>query len=243
MLIAPSGSGKTTIGRNVLSNELVSVTTREKREGEVGGKDYYFISTKEFNDLLFSGSLAEETCYSDSHYGLTYEEIETKLKKGNAFVVVDIRGLNQLKAIYPNSTSIFIKTSKEDATRAMIERGDSLIKIQGRLKTFEQEQQNAVYCDYVVSNKYGKLHEAIKVVKAIVHTHSYYPMGGIIGGTLDVKTIAVPAGEVIWKGEVPTTYNDSINLSSSLPSNMSEIDIKKLSAEIVEAVKKNGSSI
>jgi guanylate kinase len=236
MLIAPSGSGKTTIGRNVLSNELVSVTTREKREGEVEGKDYYFISEYEFGGLELTHSLAEQTHYSGCDYGLTYEEIETKLKKGNAFVVVDVIGLKQLKAIYPNSTSIFIKTSKEDATRSMVERGDSLTKIQGRLMTFEQEQQNAIYCDYVVTNKYGKLHEAIKVVKAIVDAHSYFPMGGIIGGT--ISGITVPKGEIIWNGGANIAYC-GLETRTSTP----DIDIKGIASKIAEEVKKNGSNI
>jgi guanylate kinase len=173
LIVGPSGSGKTTVMRSVMKNEIVSCTTREQREGEVNGVDYVFVTEDEFKSAFDDGLLIEHTKYSGNYYGLSYHEIESKLKKDHAFAIVDINGLQQLKAIYPYCTSIFIKTTKEHCTRAMIERGDSLIKVHQRLETFEDEQYDALEnCDYVVKNEYGDISKAICVITSIIEVHT-----------------------------------------------------------------------
>lgn len=170
-ITAPSGSGKTSIMRGVMSNEVISFTTRGKRDGETEGVDYLFINGLDFNKLKQTGGLVESVEYSGNFYGITSEELSSKLRKGNAFVIVDIHGAQQLKTIYPDTVTIFIKTAKDDAIRSMLMRGDSFGNIQQRLKTFDSELLNRVYYDYVISNVYGKKNKTIDVVKAIVSTY------------------------------------------------------------------------
>jgi guanylate kinase len=168
---APSGSGKTSIMRSVMENEVISFTTRAMRQGEIDGKDYLFITGLKFNELKTKGELIEETLYDGNYYGLTAEEVGSKLRKGNAFAIVDFNGMKQLKEIYPNTVTIFIKTSKQDAIRNMFARGDSFGNIQKRLKTFEQELTNRIHYDYVVTNVYGKKQETVDIIKSIIKVY------------------------------------------------------------------------
>jgi guanylate kinase len=170
-ITAPSGSGKTSIMRSVMTNEVVSFTTRPMRDGEKEGVDYLFITPTKFGELKADGQLIEETCYSGNYYGITAEELEKKIKKGNAFVIVDHHGMEQLKRIYPNVVTIFIKTAKEDCMKNMFNRGDSLANIQKRLRTFEIEQSKRIEYDYVVTNVYGKKNETVNIISNIIYSY------------------------------------------------------------------------
>lgn len=155
-VIGHSGSGKTTTMRVALGDdrEVVSVTTRPMRDGEVNGKDYHFITSDDFFKLLNQEKLAEKTTYyASAYYGATKEEIENKLSLGNAFIVVDYHGYQQLKDIYGNRVvSIFMYTDKDEAEKRMKLRGDKNDSVEVRLSTYEAELINKNYCDYVIKN-------------------------------------------------------------------------------------------
>lgn len=167
LAIGASGSGKTTAMRKVMSNELISFTTREKRIGEVEGKDYIYISKKEFQKLFDNNGLIEWTEYENNFYGLTRKEFETKLARGNAFFVCDINGAKQMKEIYDNCVSIFFYSEKQEIEVRMRMRGDKEESIQNRLSTYEEEMLNVIYCDEVVINRQGELEETIQKIKDI----------------------------------------------------------------------------
>ncbi|MCC7232191.1 MAG: guanylate kinase [Bacteroidia bacterium] len=107
LFCGPSGSGKTTIVRHLLTvrNDLafsVSATTRPKRENEIHGKDYYFISVDEFKKKIDAGEFIEwEQVYQGLYYGTLQEEIE-RLWKENKTVVfdVDVQGGQRIKNIF-----------------------------------------------------------------------------------------------------------------------------------------------
>lgn len=172
LITGTSGSGKTTLMRSIMENELTSFTTRPMREGEVEGKDYYFMSQEEFSEAEKNGLLAEKTEYSGNYYGLTKDEIETKLKKGNAFFICDFNGANQIKELYNNCVSIFILSTKKDTILNMINRNDSMENIENRIKTYEEEIKNSVNYDYVVTNVRGKFEETRETIMNIIYITS-----------------------------------------------------------------------
>ena len=137
-----SGSGKSSIMKNIMENELISFTTRPKRKGEVEGKDYHFITKEEYNHMLNNNELVEYVQYANNYYGLSKKEIENKLAKDHAFVIVSYEGAKQLKKVYDNCVTIILHTSKEDAVRQMLERGDSLDSINQRMLTYNIEIAN-----------------------------------------------------------------------------------------------------
>jgi guanylate kinase len=154
-VVGHSGAGKTTTMRATMGTdkECVSVTTRLPRDGEVDGKDYFFVSKEEFYKMDEEDKFAEKSTYFGSAlYGMTNEEIDSKLSKGDAFIVVDIDGLRQLKQKYPELVSIFLYTSKEEAEKRMIKDGRTKKSIESRLSTYEAELMNRQHCDYVIRN-------------------------------------------------------------------------------------------
>lgn len=162
----PSGSGKTSTMRSIMDNEVVSFTTRSPREGEIDGKDYHFISESEFDYLLSTNGLAEYTEYfGGAKYGIVMSELQSKLGKGDAFVVVDYIGKQQLEAIHPSTTSIFIFTTPEEARIRMEKRGDSQESINKRLASFGKELLNVNSYDFCIYNQDGKMSRTIEKVR------------------------------------------------------------------------------
>ncbi len=114
---APSGAGKTTLVRHVLSiydflDFSISATTRSKRVNEQEGRDYYYLSVDEFKKKIENGEFAEwEEVYADQYYGTLKSEIERIWKMGKAIIFdVDVQGAEDLKKIYGNQCLIiFVK--------------------------------------------------------------------------------------------------------------------------------------
>ncbi|WP_144459190.1 guanylate kinase [Bacillus pumilus] len=168
VLSGHSGGGKTSVMRLVMSNEVVSFTTRKPRQGEIDGVDYKFISLEKFIELKEKGKLIEEVEYSGNYYGIDQEEFENKMNLGNAFVIVDYHGMQQIKNIYSNCVTVFLYTPYDQAYNQMIKRGDALDKVEQRLRSYYHEIENKKYYDYVVRNNVGKFKESIKVLKSII---------------------------------------------------------------------------
>ncbi len=106
VLSGPSGSGKTSIARAILGRHpetlfSVSATTRKKREIEIDGKDYYFISRDEFERWIDQGKLIEwENIYGD-YYGTPKSEVERATASGRIMVFdVDVKGALSIKRLY-----------------------------------------------------------------------------------------------------------------------------------------------
>lgn len=113
---APSGAGKTTIVRHLLGRELglafsVSATSRPKRDYEIEGHDYFFISSDEFRQRIVDGAFVEwEEVYPDRFYGTLREEIARIWAEGRTPIFdVDVVGGLHLKGIFgANALALFI---------------------------------------------------------------------------------------------------------------------------------------
>ena len=114
ILSAPSGAGKTTLRRAVLDrfadiHYSVSFTTRPQRVGEVGGRDYHFISTAEFEEGIRSGRWAECARVHENYYGTSAEVLEQTLAAGRDILLdIDVQGARQILRRFPRSVTIFI---------------------------------------------------------------------------------------------------------------------------------------
>ena len=120
---APSGSGKTTIVRHLLHSFpqhlafSVSACTRARRDYEVDGRDYYFLSVTEFRERIARHEFAEwEEVYAGNYYGTLKEEIERLWAEGkNVLFDVDVKGGLKLKEAYGDrALAIFVKVSSEE---------------------------------------------------------------------------------------------------------------------------------
>lgn len=170
LITGHSGSGKSTIMKQLMDNEIVSFTTREKRDGEVDGKDYIFITLDEFNRMKDDNQLVEYVEYSGNMYGVTKEELENKINKDHAFCIVDYHGMKQMKELYRNVVTIFLYTDYDVAKQQMISRGDSIKKVKERLVTYKEELSNRHDYDYVIKNNHGQLHHTIEIIRNIIES-------------------------------------------------------------------------
>ena len=169
VMSGPSGSGKTTSIRQVMDNEVVSFTTRDKRVGEVEGVDYIFTTVEEIDRLEAEGLIVERVLYDGKSYGISKVELDEKLSKGDAFVVVDFHGYQQLQELYDNVVGVFFEIDVEDARERMIARGDREELIESRLKTYEVELKNAEHYDYVLLNEKGKQDVTVEALRKIIN--------------------------------------------------------------------------
>lgn len=169
-VVGPSGAGKTTTMRSIMENELVSITTREMRDGETEGKDYRFITKEEHSKLCRNGELAENAEYDNNYYGLSKEELFTKLSKGHAFFICTADGMEQVKRVYSNVVSIFLYSDRATCINNMLSRGDSLTKAHSRLATYANEMADRVKCDYVIKNNEGTQDFTKFIVSNIVYS-------------------------------------------------------------------------
>ena len=103
VLSSPSGAGKSTISRALLEKHpdltmSVSATTRPMRPGEIEGKDYYFIDTETFEDMVRKGQFLEHAKVFDNYYGTPRAPVEAALKSGKDVLFdVDWQGTQQLR--------------------------------------------------------------------------------------------------------------------------------------------------
>ena len=160
---APSGSGKTTIVRHLLSEQKfnlefsVSATSREPRGFEKNGVDYYFISLKEFKNHIKSDEFLEwEEVYRDNFYGTLKSEVERiwALKKHVIFDIDVVGGL-RIKKKYPNETlSVFVKPPSVDELKIRLKKRktESEEKINMRIAKASVELATAPQFDRIIKN-------------------------------------------------------------------------------------------
>jgi len=132
IITAPSGSGKTTLVKKLLSDcplleFSVSACTRSPRQGEVHGKDYYFYSEPQFQQLIEQEAFIEwEMVYTGKYYGTLKSEFQRICDSGKSPLVdIDVQGAIAISKKFPGtSLSIFIKApSIEELRRRLIHRG------------------------------------------------------------------------------------------------------------------------
>jgi len=174
VISGPSGVGKGTIKDRVLprlSNIVLSVsaTTREPREGEIEGQDYFFLSVAAFSSMLDRGEFLEHAQVYTNMYGTPKHYVMENLKAGIDVVLeIDIQGAMQVQKKMPEGVFIFIEPpSMEELSKRICSRGkDSEESIARRLAACEEEMEHLRYYDYSVVN--DDLEEAVNKVQAII---------------------------------------------------------------------------
>lgn len=159
---APSGAGKTTIVRHLLSkfNRFefsISATSRAPRGSEKHGHDYFFLSAEEFKKRIKDDEFVEwQEVYTDNFYGTLKSELDRIWAKDNVVIFdVDVVGGVNLKKMFPDcSLSIFIMPpSVSELRNRLVERGtDSLEAIERRVAKAEEELSYASKFDFVLVN-------------------------------------------------------------------------------------------
>ena len=160
VIAAPSGAGKTSLVKALLQRrpELhvsISHTTRARRPTEEHGREYYFVTVPEFQDLIAKGEFLEYAQVFDNFYGTGRRPVEQQLAQGrNVILEIDWQGARLVRAAMPECSSIFIlppsRTALEDRLRNR--KTDSAEVIARRLRDAVGDMSHWNEFDYAVVN-------------------------------------------------------------------------------------------
>lgn len=163
IIASPSGAGKSSTTRRLLASDdnlslSVSVTTRPMREGEVDGKDYYFISVPEFERMRDAGELLESAHVHGNYYGTPAAKVDEKIENGQDIVFdIDYQGTQQLyeKRGTTDVVSIFLLPPSIPELKSRLEGRalDDAETIARRIKNAHVEIQHYAEYDYVLINE------------------------------------------------------------------------------------------
>lgn len=173
VIVGASGSGKTTIARKLEQAgewiECKSHTTRPMRKGEINGKDYYFISEHNFDEMLNRNLFAEYVEYDGNKYGIAKGEIDTTITKGrNCFIIANYDGFKQIKEIYPNLKSVFIDAELGECVIRMAGRGDGKGQILNRVAKYNKEVSVKSEFDIIIKNVNGQLEDSVQKLSGFI---------------------------------------------------------------------------
>ena len=175
VLSSPSGAGKTTLSRMLLTVECglelsISVTTRPRRRGEVNGRHYHFIDRKKFDQMVRDGELLEYAEVFGNGYGTPRKPVERALKRGHDVLFdIDWQGTQQLRERAEDDlVSVFVlpPSSGELSRRLHTRAQDDKKVIRARMSKASDEMSHWAEYDYVVVNR--DLDRAFGEIRAIL---------------------------------------------------------------------------
>jgi len=176
VLSAPSGTGKTTVFQALKKKYpdlqfSVSHTTRERRKGEIPGRDYFFISKEEFQKIKNEGGFLEWAEIHGNFYGTARETVESTLKKGQDLVLeLDVQGVESLKKIsFKGVYILLLPPSLRELERRLRDRAtEDEERIVKRLEVGRKEISKYRTYDFVVTN--NTIEEAANALLEIINT-------------------------------------------------------------------------
>lgn len=171
---APSGSGKTTICRMLVTrldriSLSVSYTTRPRRQGETEGKDYYFIEPDKFDKMIVSRKFLENASVYGHRYGTSREAVSAVVSRGDDVVLeIDVQGGRAVKRELPGAILIAVlPPDRRSLEERLVRRGrDTAEEMRARLRAADDESKELLSYDYIVVN--DDLGAAVNSVEWIV---------------------------------------------------------------------------
>lgn len=174
VISAPSGSGKTTIYREILKRNpqlrfSVSFTTRKRRESEADGRDYFFVDRGTFERMAREGKFVEWASVHGELYGTERKQLDDCLADGKTLLLdVDVQGAMNIMKEFPEAITIFIEPpSLEELERRLRRRGtESDESVRRRLEGAKRELAYRNDFQYIVIN--DRLDESIRQIENII---------------------------------------------------------------------------
>lgn len=160
VISGPSGAGKDSVINQMMQKRedlklSISYTTRKPREGEINGKDYYFVSENEFMNIVEKGQMLEYAIYCGNYYGTPSFETDKELEKGNNIILeIEVQGAEQIIKKCPESVSVFmVPPSVGELRKRLLNRGlDAPETVEKRVAEAKNEINLASHYNYIVIN-------------------------------------------------------------------------------------------
>ena len=170
-----SGSGKGTLMKELLTRYpdtyalSISATTRSPREGEVDGREYFFVSKDEFEKMIAKGELIEYAKYVENYYGTPRDYVEKKLDEGKDVILeIEIQGALNVKKMFPDTLLLFVTPpSAEELKKRLVGRGtETMDVIESRMDRACEEAEGMENYDYLIVN--DSLDRCVEEIHSII---------------------------------------------------------------------------
>lgn len=176
VISGPSGAGKDAVINRIRAlgypfHFVITATNRPPRPGEVHGRDYFFVSTAEFEQMIAQDELLEYARVYGDYKGVPKSQIRKALASGQDVIMrVDVQGAQTVRKIVPQAVLIYLSAETETAQieRLRLRKTDSEEQVAIRLRTALAENETLPRFDYLVINGQNKLDEACQTIAAIV---------------------------------------------------------------------------
>lgn len=176
-----SGVGKDTVLKHIQERGrsfhfVVTATTRPPREGEVHGKDYWFVTRDEFSRMLEAGELMEHATVYGEYKGIPKQQVQEALaSRKDVIMRLDVQGAETIRALAPEALLIFLTTESEDEliSRLKARHTETEDKLKLRIDTAREELLHIGDFDYFVINPENQLDETVdRIISIIDAEHS-----------------------------------------------------------------------
>ena len=168
-----SGAGKGTVVKKLVEKYgyslSISATTRAPREGEENGREYYFKTEAECQNLIDYNGFIEWAQYVDNYYGTPRKFVEKEMAEGRDVILeIEVQGAMNVKQQYPDSIHIFVSAPDAESLKSrLVERGtESEAVIAKRLKRASEEADDMKEYDYIVIN--DDIEECVDTIHSII---------------------------------------------------------------------------
>jgi len=181
VISGPSGVGKDSVIKTMKERDLpfhfvITATTRPRRQEEVHGVDYFFVSSEKFTQMIENDELLEYAIVYGDYKGIPKEQVRQALVSGKDVIMrIDVQGAATIRQISPQALLVFLTTQNEEE---MIERlkqrkTETTDGLNKRIETAREELKRVHEFDYVVINRDCHLDEAVDTILAIIRAEHH----------------------------------------------------------------------
>lgn len=185
VISGPSGIGKDTVVQGLKDRKLpfhfvITATSRDPRNYEVDGKDYFFYSEEKFEEMIENGEFLEYAWVYTAYKGVPKFQVREALASGEDVVMrLDFQGAQTVRNLCPDAILIFLtaNTKEEWLQRLHDRRSESDEELAVRINTAKEEYDSLEIFDYIVNNEQTKLDKTLDVIESIIEAehHRVHP--------------------------------------------------------------------